>query len=230
MQQMDLVFVNKIPVRITEDVQVLEAKEQYTNFLDSNPNGIKQAVGNLLIKANTKNFDQLLIAIQQEASSRLQKVTIWVEDHHSIQQLMQQRLKLIKAAGGVVYKGNQTLMIYRLGKWDLPKGKLEKGEKSAVAAVREVEEECNIKVQLLSKLGATWHIYVKKKNRILKKTIWYTMTCLDDTSMKPQIEEGIEKIRWMYAHEIQEALHNSHQSIQYIFRKDYPYFTNANCM
>ena len=35
---------------------------------------------------------------------------------------------LIQAAGGLVYNSkNQLLMIFRNGKWDLPKGKLEVG-------------------------------------------------------------------------------------------------------
>ena len=36
------------------------------------------------------------------------------------------------------------LFIYRFNKWDLPKGKLNKGEKKQDCAIREVEEECGI--------------------------------------------------------------------------------------
>ena len=52
--------------------------------------------------------------------------------------------KIIEAAGGVVFnEKNEILMIYRLKTWDLPKGKIEKGETPADAAFREVCEETN---------------------------------------------------------------------------------------
>src|SRR3569833_145078 len=56
-------------------------------------------------------------------------------------------ITLIEAAGGVVENDKGDLLfIYRNIKWDLPKGKLEIGEMKKVGAVREVEEECGIKV------------------------------------------------------------------------------------
>ena len=38
-------------------------------------------------------------------------------------------------------KAMKLLMIFRRGKWDLPKGKLDKGETFERCAVREIEEE-----------------------------------------------------------------------------------------
>ena len=47
---------------------------------------------------------------------------------------------IIKAGGGVVNNNkNQILFIYRLKRWDLPKGKLDKGETIRECAEREVE-------------------------------------------------------------------------------------------
>lgn len=65
---------------------------------------------------------------------------------------LQVRCKFILAAGGLVKNTeDQWLLIFRLGKWDLPKGKLENGETPEAAALREVEEECGIKnCQLLN--------------------------------------------------------------------------------
>ena len=50
---------------------------------------------------------------------------------------------LIRAAGGLVLNSQKEfLFIFRGGRWDLPKGKIEKGEQIKETALREVEEEC----------------------------------------------------------------------------------------
>ena len=107
-------------------------------------------------------------------------------------------------------------MINRLGKWDLPKGKIDKGETREEAALREVEEECGIKVRIRKKLCNTWHTYTMKKTPILKKTTWYTMSVVDESRMKPQLEEEISEVRFMAPKETYHALQNSYRSIEYV--------------
>ena len=87
---------------------------------------------------------------------------------------------LIKAAGGLVKNLNgEYLFIYRNDKWDLPKGKVEKNERVKEAAVREVEEECGIKVDKLGdKICKTYHVYINKGDVVLKKTHWFDMKCI----------------------------------------------------
>ena len=54
--------------------------------------------------------------------------------------------KLVKAAGGlVINKSGEVLLIFRRGKWDLPKGKLDDNESLVECAVREVQEETGLK-------------------------------------------------------------------------------------
>ena len=70
------------------------------------------------------------------------------KDAKALMKTITKSVTLIKAAGGLVKSaGNEYLFIYRNDKWDLPKGKVEKNEKVKEAAVREVEEECGIKVE-----------------------------------------------------------------------------------
>ncbi|MTI19599.1 NUDIX domain-containing protein, partial [Fulvivirga sp. RKSG066] len=126
------------------------------------------------------------------------------------------KFKVIKAAGGVVRKGDKILMIYRLKKWDLPKGKLEKKEKIGEAAKREVEEECNVKVELKEKLCTTWHTYTMKRKKVIKRTTWYNMKVLKDKKMQPQVEEDIEEVRWMTPKEVYHGLQNSYKSISFV--------------
>ena len=83
--------------------------------------------------------------------------------------------KVLPAAGALVINElEEYLMIHRLGYWDLPKGKIEKGEGVRKAALREIEEETGARDVILKKyLLTTWHTYKIKKKRYLKKTFWY---------------------------------------------------------
>ncbi len=108
-------------------------------------------------------------------------------------------MKMIKAAGGLVSNEEQHyLFIFRNGKWDLPKGKLDSGETAKIAAVREVEEECGIHIDSVGgKICNTYHIYEMNKERILKKTSWYRMKAVNQKVLIPQLEEGITDVRWL---------------------------------
>ena len=112
-------------------------------------------------------------------------------------------VKCIRAAGGVVKNGKgKILAIYRLKKWDLPKGKLEKGEKSKKAARREVEEECGIQVDYVGrKLTTTYHTYQMKNKLVLKQTDWYEMGVNGEPTLTPQKEEDITKAAWVSVEE-----------------------------
>jgi 8-oxo-dGTP pyrophosphatase MutT (NUDIX family) len=111
---------------------------------------------------------------------------------------MRKPFLVIKAAGGVVRNDeNHFLFIFRKGKWDLPKGKLDDGEKTKKAAVREVEEECGIKVSKLGDLLCkTWHVYEEKGQVVFKKTTWFNMKAKNQ-NLVPQLEEGITEVRWV---------------------------------
>ena len=108
------------------------------------------------------------------------------------------RYEFIEAAGGVVVNSNaEVLWIRRNDKWDLPKGKVEPGEKVEDTAVREVEEECAVRgIDRGSLLGVTYHTYSHKGKEILKKSYWYAMSCSEEQELIPQIEEGITEVIW----------------------------------
>lgn len=142
---------------------------------------------------------------------------------HTIEYL-KKHLVFIKAAGGVVKKDGDLLFIHRLGKWDLPKGKLEKGELEDEAAVREVEEECAVKATLNEKIGCTYHTYQMKGKSVLKETHWYFMNCFDDRGMTPQEEEDIKEVQWVKPNELSDVLSDTYDSIRYIFDTLIPSF------
>jgi len=113
--------------------------------------------------------------------------------------LIKKRIKVIKAAGGLVKNGRgKFLFIHRLEKWDLPKGKVDEGESMRKAAVREVQEECGIEVDYLGqKITTTYHMYVMKGELVLKKTNWYEMGVNKVPKLKPQLEENISETIWL---------------------------------
>lgn len=123
--------------------------------------------------------------------------------------------ELIKAAGGLVEnsKGN-FLFIYRNKKWDLPKGKSEKGEGMKEAATREVEEECGVKILSNdAKICKTYHVYTINGKVVLKKTNWYSMTVKGEPKLIPQKEEGITKAVWLAKTELKPIFKNTYPSI-----------------
>lgn len=136
-------------------------------------------------------------------------------DPQAVFKKIKNSLTLIKAAGGLVKsaKGNY-LFIFRNKKWDLPKGKVEKGEKMKEAARREVEEECGVKIYTNDeKLCKTYHVYTIGSKVVLKKTNWYSMTVKGEPKLIPQKEEGITKASWFNKSELAPVLSNTYPSI-----------------
>ncbi|MCC6541839.1 MAG: NUDIX domain-containing protein [Flavobacteriales bacterium] len=105
----------------------------------------------------------------------------------------------VLAAGGVVEdERGRLLAIKRLGKWDLPKGKVEKHEAVEVGAVREVQEECGLnQVELVKPVTSTWHTYERKGKQHLKRTDWFLMRASSKEMLTAQSEEDIEEVRWL---------------------------------
>jgi 8-oxo-dGTP pyrophosphatase MutT (NUDIX family) len=121
------------------------------------------------------------------------------------------KFTLIQAAGGLV-KNNEdkVLMIFRRGKWDLPKGKLDKGEKIEDCAIREVKEETGLKnVKLNSPLLVTYHTYHEGTKFVLKESHWFTMMITGEQKLTPQTEEDIFDIKWIGQHDVNSFLPKS---------------------
>ena len=130
--------------------------------------------------------------------------------------------QLIEAAGGVVVNSKrEVLWILRNGKWDLPKGKVESGEKVEDAAVREVKEECAVRgISRGALLGVTYHTYSHNSKAILKKTYWYAMTCSSKQALKPQLEEDITEVVWADKTKHFSCVSNTHTSIVELLKQE----------
>jgi ADP-ribose pyrophosphatase YjhB (NUDIX family) len=133
----------------------------------------------------------------------------------------QSLFKPVSAAGGLVSnKKGELLLIFRYGKWDLPKGKVEKGESIKNAALREVNEECGVTgLKITKQLPSTMHIYELKGKEILKTSAWFKMACSINSIPVPQKNEGIEKAIWVKPEKIKVLEKNMYLAIKQVLRE-----------
>ena len=109
----------------------------------------------------------------------------------------------IKAAGGLIYNNRyHILLIFKRGKWDLPKGRLEIGGNPPETALREISEETGLdkkKLTLEGPLPSTYHTTRHGKTKYLKKTNWFIVRYDgEDSDVSPRIIEGIIECRWVH--------------------------------
>ena len=123
--------------------------------------------------------------------------------------------RFVQAAGGAVTDGQGRLLaIHRLGRWDLPKGKVDPGESMEEAAVREVQEECGLaQVELVKHLYSSWHTYERKGKQHLKRTDWFLMKADMNEVLAPQTEEDIDAVKWIDTEEMTEVKRDTYASI-----------------
>lgn len=156
---------------------------------------------------------------------RLAKVHAGIFLHKDLEVLRKafwKKFLLVQAAGGLVLnEKKECLFMFRRGKWDLPKGKLDKGETLEQCAVREVEEETGLKaVQLEKRLLITYHTYDESGKHFLKETHWYRMTAPGQQVLVPQAEEQISELKWVGEKEFPTVLRNTYPSILDVLRKE----------
>ncbi len=175
--------------------------------------------------SSEKNFfykdDTTIEALLDIAKSKLvEAVYLYHVDLKVLWKEFKWFFKIEKAAGGLVKnESDEILFIYRFNKWDLPKGKIENGEKKKVAAIREVEEECAITgLEITEKLPKTYHIFQRNGRETLKITYWYKMQTLFDGKLVPQLEEGITEVVFKDKQQTTDALKNSYGNILLLFK------------
>ncbi|MDR3680538.1 MAG: NUDIX domain-containing protein [Flavipsychrobacter sp.] len=143
------------------------------------------------------------------------------ESPMALQDELHKQYKPIDAGGGVVKnEKGEILMIFRRGKWDLPKGKRDDGETMEDCAVREVTEETGLQRITNGKLICeTYHIYSQYKKNLLKRTAWYHMTASSTEQLHPQLEENILEARWIAEKNIGPIVFKSYEAIREVLMK-----------
>ncbi|MFA7446590.1 MAG: NUDIX domain-containing protein [Flavobacteriaceae bacterium] len=192
----------------------------YKVFVNNRPlfltNKIEKETDFQLFLLNSIDIEQLVIKIFE---NKIHKAFLYHPDEKEILATLKTKIPVEKAAGGLVYsQKGEILFIFRNGKWDLPKGGIEKNERKKEAAIREVEEETGIrKLRIIEKLDKTYHIFKRNGKFKLKITHWYKMETDFVGNLKPQTEEGIEKAVWVKPEEVPTLLQNSYENIKLLF-------------
>lgn len=158
-------------------------------------------------------------AIEALNNKKLEEAYIYHPNYEEILRKFVKKIPLVVAAGGIVTnKEGKVLFIYRNDKWDLPKGKVEKGESLEEAALREVEEETGVQgLKIENFLRTTYHIFKRNGKYKLKEVHWYSMSTSYKGDLVGNKSEGIEKVKWKGPKKIKKALLNSYINIKILF-------------
>ena len=172
-----------------------------------------------------KYLNEIQLAYVMELFRNIKEIKNVFIIHHDIEKIFKEFktfFNVVEAAGGLVYNSKgQVLMIKRRGKWDLPKGKKEEGEDPDKCAIREVKEECSIdSLEIKDLIHITYHSYSQEGSMILKKTYWYKMFSMGESTLFPQTEEDISEVKWVDFGNLPEKLKNTYPSIVDVIRSD----------
>jgi 8-oxo-dGTP pyrophosphatase MutT (NUDIX family) len=112
------------------------------------------------------------------------------------------RARVERSAGGVVVRtidGEHRILVIRdpYKNWGLPKGHLEKGEKSGEAATREVREETGLKDLVLGPELATIDWYFRSDGKLIHKFCAFYLMESASGEPVPEAAEGITECVWM---------------------------------
>jgi ADP-ribose pyrophosphatase YjhB (NUDIX family) len=190
------IFVNNKPITLTTDTKKGKGYKTYK----LKRVGVYRAIR----KLNRTNTPEVRLTYKKE-SKLLSKFL--------------KKLPNVMAGGGKVYNDEgKVLFIYRNDKWDLPKGKAEKGEGIEETAIREVEEETMVKgLEIVKPLEVTYHIFKRNGHYKIKITHWFEMKTSFTGELNPQKKEGITKVKWLSEKKIEKALENSYANIKLLF-------------
>ncbi len=190
---MQKIFVGNKPIILTTQV------EKETDFK------------NLFI--DSVSIEKILSVLKKD---KFKAVHLVGRDLDSMLKTFLKFLPNVIAGGGKVLNASQRILfIFRNGKWDLPKGKSESNETIDKTALREVEEETGVKGLSITKpLEITYHIFKRNNQHQIKKTYWFEMFSDYDGDLKPQLDEGITKVKWIGPRKLKKVKKNIYANIE----------------
>ncbi|CAI8307451.1 NUDIX domain-containing protein [Flavobacteriaceae bacterium] len=190
---MQKIFVGNKPIVLTTKV---ESESDFKNYL-----------------IDTVDINKVLHHLKKE---KYKSIRLIGENQELLLKKFLGLLPNIVAGGGKVLNAEgKILFIFRNGKWDLPKGKAEHKETIDQTALREVEEETGIRGLTITKpLEITYHIFKRNNQYFIKKTYWFEMFSDYSGDLKPQIKEGITKVKWIGPKKLKKVKTNIYANIE----------------
>ena len=208
MQYLQRIYFNDKPLILTtDDAEKLNANSNYAGYT-------------VFQGATIRNFNLALHQMELPVTRGC-----LISDHSAvaIQECLHNLYTPVDAGGGLVYNdAGAILMIFRRGKWDLPKGKLDKGETIEECALREVREETGLKkLSAKGKIVDTFHIYTMHDELMLKRTTWFRMHTKAHDALTPQLEEDILEARWVDRADVPALAPRSYEAIREVLRLEH---------
>ncbi len=187
------VFTNRLPIVLTSKVKYLSNENTFL--------------------LSSIEIDEILKKLRKH-----KKIYLFFPKKKDLIKEFKSKIKTIYASGGIVKnKKSEVLFIFRRGKWDLPKGKADKGESKKQTALREVGEETGVKELVISKFFRTsFHIVRSNKKYYLKETTWYLMNSNYEGDLIPQIDEGIKSVKWKNLKQVKKIKERTFKNISII--------------
>jgi 8-oxo-dGTP pyrophosphatase MutT (NUDIX family) len=106
------------------------------------------------------------------------------------------------SAGGVVFRhtseGPEFVLIEADGRWSLPKGNIEKGEKPEATALREISEETGLplrQLRIVRPLPEVTYAFQWNGALVFKVVYNFLVELIGDAPLEPQLSE-IQDVRW----------------------------------
>ena len=187
------VFANRLPIVLTSKAKYLSNKNTFL--------------------LSSLEIDEILKKLRKH-----KKIYLFFPKKKDLIKEFKSKIKTIYASGGIVKnKKSEILFIFRRGKWDLPKGKADKGETKKQTALREVKEETGVKKLAINKFFRTsFHIVRSNKKYYLKETTWYLMSSNYEGDLIPQIDEGIKSVKWKNLNQVKKIKEKTFKNISII--------------
>ena len=224
-------MVNNFSAKRVASLELKSMAQSYKIFINETP--VYLFEGGLPATVNTNDINNPVFTSDQkkeidkafyliENNAGVKSLTVYGHDIKDFKKTLFADYKTIRAAGGLVFNHkDEVLLIFRRAMWDLPKGKIDLGEKKKAAALREVREETGLlKLSIVKKLQKTYHTYrLENATKVLKVTYWYLMMCSDDAQPVPQQEEDIEIATWIPSTQVDEKLNRAYATVREVVTK-----------
>ena len=109
---------------------------------------------------------------------------------------------MIRACGGLIVREGRLAVVHRpkYDDWSLPKGKAKPGERDEDCALREIEEETGLRVDLGEELPTTTYLDAQRRP---KRVRWWLMT---PRSGEFTPSDEVDELRWLTPAEARELL------------------------